>query len=169
MHRSASRRRARMSLMWLYTNGPKSCGCPWCQSTSRENELEDNRKMDKSLNTHSPTQLASTPCPRPQSFQTLPQSNHKPVSIAMSQLSSVIQFLAARRMRDWKGGKSCAGEPGGGEWAKCQNVVLASFVQLTLMQGQVRPAGAGMETCGQARLSPSWVQISLAVAAGALE
>lgn len=156
----------RISLMWLFTNGPESCGCPWCQTRSRENELGDNRKRDKGLNmlppTHPPTQLASTPCPHPQSLQTLPQSNHRPVSIAMSQLSSVIKFLAAPRMKgDRKGGKSCARELGGGKRAKCQNVVLASFGQLAFMQGQVRPAGGGMETCGQARLSPSWMQISL--------
>lgn len=133
IHRSAGRRHAHISLMWLFTNGPKSCGCSWCQTTSRENELEDNRKWIKaSTCSHPPTQLASTPCPHPQSFQTLPQSNPKPVSIAMSQLSSVIKFLAAQRMKeDRKGGKSCAGELGGGKSAKCQNVVLASFVQLT--------------------------------------
>lgn len=35
--------------------------------------------------------------------------------------------------------------------------------------GEARPAWSGMETCGQARLSPSWMQISLAVATAAIE
>lgn len=42
---------------------------------------------------------------------------------------------------------------------------LALFVLLAFMQGEVRPAGSGPEACGQARLSLSWIQISLDVAA----
>lgn len=38
---------------------PKSCGCPWCQSRRRENEVEDNRKRDKSLNMLPPTHPTS--------------------------------------------------------------------------------------------------------------
>lgn len=56
----------------------------------------------------------------------------------MSQLSSVIKFLAAQRMKEeQEGGKSCAGELGGGKRTKCQNVV---FLELTFMQG-------GGDTC----------------------
>lgn len=128
-HRSACRRwHARISLMWHFTNSPESCWSPWCQSTSEEDEFEDNRQMDKSHNmlplTHPPTSPASTSCPHPQSFQTLPRANHKPVSIAMGQLSSVIKLLAACRMKeDQKGVKSCAGELGGGNilgWGTCR-------------------------------------------------
>lgn len=50
----------------------------------------------------------------------------------MSQLSSVIKFLAACRMKeDQKGVKSCAGELGG----KNQIVALASYVQFTFVAG----------------------------------
>lgn len=42
-------------------------------------------------------------------------ANHRPVSIAMSQRSGVIKFLAAKRMKeDREGGKSRVGERGGG-------------------------------------------------------
>lgn len=152
--------------MWHFTNGPESCWSPWCQSTSEEDEFEDNRQMDKSHNmlplTHPPTPPASTSCPHPQSFQTLPRANHKPVSIAMSQLSSVINFLAACRMKeDQKGVKSCAGELGGGNIRKKSECAfgITCAVHFGGWGGGGGPAGSGMESCGQARLSLSWMQI----------
>lgn len=74
----------------------------------------------------------------------------------MSQLSSVIKFLAACRMKeDQKGVKSCAGELGGGNIRKNSECGLG----IICGAGGKGPAGSGMESCGQARLSLSWMQI----------
>lgn len=78
----------------------------------------------------------------------------------MSQLSSVIKFLAAYRMKEnQKGGKSCAGEAGGGNIRKMSECGFGINCAV-----QVRGGGGGVtcrvreETCGQARLSLSWKQ-----------
>lgn len=102
----------------------KATGCLWCQTTSAENELGDNRKMDKSLNTlpitssrttHPPSQHSMSPPTIVPNSPSVQPANHRPVSIAMSQRSGVIKFLAAKRMKEGReGGKSRVGERGGG-------------------------------------------------------
>lgn len=89
----------------------------------KENELRDNRKWIKALTpsppppaaTHLPSQHSVSPPTIVPNSPSVHPTNHKPVSIAMSQLSGVIKFLAAKRMKeDREGGKSRAGESGGG-------------------------------------------------------
>lgn len=94
----------------------------------------------------------------------------------MSQLSDVIKFLAAKRMKeDRERGKSGAGERAGGGGGNMRSKMPLNtkaergFVIGESFRGSVsfqnggwerRPAGSGMETRSLARLSLCWMEAS---------